>query len=89
MPCNYNVIQFVSALSRRSHGANRESTLVVCTALPSARKTLDLGSRELDIRTPEMQSGADCFAKVNKQRIKLTGSFTGSWPCPAVTISDL
>jgi len=33
----------------------------VCTALPSARKTLDLGSREVDIRTPEMQSGADCF----------------------------
>jgi hypothetical protein len=31
--------------------------------VPSVRETLDLGSREFEIRTPEMQSGADCFPR--------------------------
>jgi hypothetical protein len=38
----------------------------------------NLGSREFEIRTPEMQSGADCFQEHKAN--KLTGSFTGSRP---------
>jgi hypothetical protein len=61
----------------------------VCTALPSARKTLDLGSREFDIRTPEMQSGADCFCQGEQRPNKTYRQFYRQLTFPAVTISDL
>jgi hypothetical protein len=62
-----------------SHAAQRAIGIAYAPR-PSVRKTLDLGSREFDIRTPEMQSGADCFPRRIRGETKLTGSFTGSRP---------
>jgi hypothetical protein len=52
LPCNYNVIQFVCALSRRSHAADHDR-----------------------------HCACGLLAEQNTRRTKLTGSFTGSWPC--------
>jgi hypothetical protein len=55
------------------------------TALPSARKTLDLGSRKFDIRTPEMQPGADCFCQAEQRPNKTYRQFYRQLTFPAVT----